>query len=91
MKFSVDDTISMIPRKNIVGTTVYLLLTTAVKWSSGEVLMATVLAAGKCVQVVILCVYVCTCTDATIHVHVHVIQVIYHQCGRKKRRLCANI
>ena len=49
--------------------------------------MATVLAAGKCVQVVILCV--CTCTEATIHVHV--IQVIYHQCGRKKRRLCANI
>ena len=91
MKFSVDDTISMIPRKNIVGTTVPAVDDCyEVKWSNREVLMATVLAAGKYVQVVIiLCVCTCTCTDATIHVHI--IQVIYHQCGRKKRRLCANI
>ena len=80
----------MIPRKNIVGTTVPDVDDCCeVKWSSGEVLMATILAAGKCVQVVILCVCACTCTDATIYVHL--IQVIYHQCGRKKRRLCANI
>ena len=57
MKFSVDDTISMIPRKNIVGTIVPAVDDCCeVKWSSGEVLTATVLAAGKCVQVVILCV-----------------------------------
>ena len=49
MKFSVDDTISMIPRKNIVGTTVPAVDDCCeVKWSSGGVLMATVLAAGKC-------------------------------------------
>ena len=49
MKFSVDDTISMIPRKNIVGTTVPAVNDCCeVKWSNGEVLMATVLAAGKC-------------------------------------------
>ena len=44
--FSVDDTISMIPRKKIVGTTVPSVdLCYKVKWSNGEVLMATVLAA----------------------------------------------
>ena len=50
VKFRVDDTISMIPRKNIVGTTVPAVDDCCeVKWSSGEVLTATVLAAGKCV------------------------------------------
>ena len=54
MKFSVDDTISMIPRKNIVGTTVPSVDDCCeVRWSSGEVLKATVLAAGKCDE----CVY----------------------------------
>ena len=58
VKFSVDDTISMIPRRNIVGTTVPSLDDCCeVKWSNGEVLMATVLAAGKCVQVI----FECTC------------------------------
>lgn len=53
VKFSVDDTISMIPRKNIVGTTVPSVDDWCeMKWSSGEVLMATVLAAGKCDQCV---------------------------------------
>ena len=50
-------TISMIPTKNIVGTTVPAVDDCCeVKWSSGKLLMATVLAAGRCVQVVILCV-----------------------------------
>jgi hypothetical protein len=48
VKFSVDDTISMIPRRNIVGTTVPAVDDCCeVKWSSGEVLMAAGLAAGK--------------------------------------------
>jgi hypothetical protein len=39
----------MISRRNIVGTTVPAVDDCCeVKWSSGEVLMATVLAAGKC-------------------------------------------
>ena len=41
--FSVDDTISMIPRKLLAQQ--YRRLTSAIKWSNGEVLMATVLAA----------------------------------------------
>ena len=49
VKFSMDDTISMIPRKNIVGATVPSVEDCCeVKWSNGEILMATVLAAGKC-------------------------------------------
>ena len=61
MKFSVDDTISMIPRKNIVGTTVPAVDDCCeVKWSNGEVLMATVLAAGEikvCTSGYFTCVY----------------------------------
>ena len=49
MKFSVDDTISTIPRKNFVGTTVPSVDDCCeVKWSSSEVLTATMLSTGKC-------------------------------------------
>ena len=74
VRFSIDDTISMIPRKNIIGTTTPSVDDCCeVKWSSGEVLMATVLAAGKC----FFFICACTCTGA-IHI---IIQVISHQCG----------
>ena len=47
VKFSLDDTISIIPRKNIVSATVPSVEECCeVKWSNGEVIMATVLAAG---------------------------------------------
>ena len=49
VKFSVDETVCLVPRKNVVGpTTPSVDELCEVKWSSGEVLTATVLAAGKC-------------------------------------------
>ena len=48
VKFTVDDTISIIPRKNIVSATVPSVEDCCeVKWSNGEIIIATVLAAGK--------------------------------------------
>ena len=61
VKFTVDDTISIIPRKNIVSAMVPSVEDCCeVKWSNGEIIMATVLAAGKCTVHTCTCNFMCT-------------------------------
>ena len=55
VKFLVDETVCVIPRKNLVAEIVPSLGDSCeVKWSDGEILTATLLAAGKTAYIVAL-------------------------------------